>query len=94
MDFRQTLAWLRETFPTRRKVVVRRCKCRNHGCTSLADNGAGQITVTIRKSDDHSVQIHTLLHEWAHVREMDDWEPHGPPWQRLYGVIYQAWEKT
>lgn len=94
MDFAATLAWLRTTYPTRRKVVVRRCKCKNHGSTSIADEGGDTITVVICNRDNQSTQIHTLLHEWAHVRELDDWEPHGPTWERWYGQIYRSWEKA
>ena len=94
MTFPETLAWLRETFPVRRKVLVRLRSCRRiHGSTAFGETGL--ITVTINKDDDQSVQKHSLIHEWAHVLQHDNQcEPHGLVWEHFYGEIYRAWEKA
>jgi len=37
-------------------------------------------------------QAEALIHEWAHIRAGTIC--HGLLWERQYGKIYRAWEKT
>ena len=78
--------FLKSVAPTKNRVVIRRAHLLDHGSTAQSENGT--IYVTIRKRDSLSVQIDTLTHEWAHVLEMDGWDPHGRVWLDHYGRLY------
>ena len=88
--FRQLAKFLRDRFPVKRKLVIRRVKLNDHGSTSI--NGAETcITISVNIADELHVQIETLAHEFAHALEYDKWGNHTDRWGKLYADVYKAW---
>lgn len=86
--FYDALRALREWHPVGDPVWVRRCRLRGvYGTTQwLADHFLITIDSTLAPSD----QVHTLLHEWAHVLTWDESEEdHDEVWSSAYSRIYQ-----
>ena len=100
-DWRELLDYLRDRFPTRHRLVVRRVDMPSGGRYGQASDTRvphvgqtdHQITVTIDKSRPYDDQVHTLLHEMAHALEYDQWDDHGKRWGELYSKVYLAWEQ-
>jgi hypothetical protein len=87
------LKMLRKTFPISCKVVVRRVPKtwqNAHGTTNFVNNSKFYVYINNNYSADS--QIDTLLHEWAHVKAIDEAMQHKGKWGELHGEIYQAWE--
>jgi hypothetical protein len=93
MTWRDTLRWLRKNYPVDAHVTVRRVRLvKNHGSTKY--DGCGNYTVYISSNQDASQQIHTLLHEFAHVRAISEAYDHHGRWSEIYGDIYDSFMKA
>lgn len=98
---RIALKELRELFPTRYKVRVRRqrkLKYDLQGYAYLAEprNGTDPYFMIYIATAGKSwqSQFDTLIHEWAHIYTWDEVErkkesDHGPIWSSAYGKIYR-----
>lgn len=98
--FRIALKKLREEFPTRHPVKLRKIKGSNyHGYAYLHTPRSKDIkpyfVIVINSSSrvSYHQQFDTLIHEWAHIYtwyDLKDGETdHGPTWTKAYGKIYR-----
>lgn len=82
---------LRKHFPVQGKVtVVRRPVKSDCGLTTFNGN---DYRVRINSNQEDQGQIDTLLHEWAHVRAIEEAYGHRGRWATLHGEIYDAWTR-
>lgn len=99
--FKQVIARLRENCPTDVPVQVRVRCLRKHklygSCTTYRDN-AGHLSkavIDITKGLDVSTAIDTLLHEWAHVLDIEkngpSREEHRNSWGIAYARVWRAY---
>ncbi len=73
---------LKECFPVRRKVVIRRIAMKLiWGSVVYGEN---QITININK--DSEIKVEILIHEWAHIR--CNGVEHSECWGKEYARIY------
>lgn len=90
-QFRWTVAWLRKHFPVSAPVVIKRYPAKkNHGITRFDGK---KFYIRIDSKQESAGQLDTLLHEYAHVVAIDEAYSHKDPWARIYGAIYNAFEK-
>jgi hypothetical protein len=89
-EWRRLLAFLRETYPISRPVVVSRRPIKKEFGNGHFNGRVFKVYIDITQSEDE--QKHSLLHEWAHVRAIDDAYQHKGQWGVIYGDIYQTWE--
>lgn len=88
LRFYDALRALREWHPADSPVWVRRCRLT--GCYGTTQWGTGRFLITIDSALPESDQVHTLLHEWAHVLTWDESEEdHDEVWSAAYSRIYQ-----
>ena len=89
--WKELLKLLRKNFPIERSVSVHRLKIlKNNGVTTFKDNS---FIIYINSEQSSEGQIDSLLHEWAHVRAIDEACQHKGRWGELHGEIYEIWEK-
>jgi len=89
-EWRRLLAFLRKNYPVSCSVIVSRHPIKKD-CGNGYFNGR-TFYVHIDSTQSESEQKHSLLHEWAHVRAIDDAYQHKGQWGVIYGDIYQTWE--
>ena len=91
-EWRALIRKLRKHFPVQGTVTVVRypvnCDC---GLTTF-DGSNYRIRVNSKQPDAGLVD--TLLHEWAHVRAIQQAYRHEGPWGVLYAEIYDAWTRN
>ena len=88
-QWRALLRDLRKHFPVEQQAVVKRCpRIRNHGMTRFDGR---RYHIYIMRDQDKAGMIDTLLHEWAHVRAIEQAYQHDGPWGAIYAEIYTAW---
>lgn len=82
---------LRKHFPVEGKVTIirRRVKC---DCGLTTFNGSS-YRIRINSDQPDAGLVDTLLHEWAHVRAIEQAYRHEGPWGLLYAEIYDAWTR-
>lgn len=88
--FYDALRALREWHPVEYPVWVRRCRLKGYyGATQwLGDRYRFVITICNEMSE--SDQVHTLVHEWAHVLTWDESEEdHDAIWGEAHARLYQ-----
>lgn len=91
-EFRKILRKLRINFPTGRNVIVRR-----RPMTKLdgkVESSGNEFFLTINSTQSRTVQLDSLVHEWAHIiviERMEDWT-HSQLWGVKYAEIYTCWE--
>jgi Zn-dependent peptidase ImmA (M78 family) len=82
---------LKKTYPDYR-ISVRRQKMKDyHGRWYKKDDGT--YVILINRKDSQSVQMDTLLHEWAHVITDGLTTEHTVAWGMEYAKLYQLYEK-
>lgn len=91
-EWQKLLAYFKEKFPTRRRLIVRRCKLRSgdSGFTSISGDEK-TIYVTINSADPWQTQVDALVHELAHALEYDKWGAHTDRWGKLHAQVYSTW---
>lgn len=73
------------------KIHVRRVKMKDyHGTWEKLDDGS--YLIKINKNDSQSVQMDTLLHEWAHAFTHELNTEHTVAWGIEYAKLYQLYE--
>jgi len=88
-DWRALLKHLRKEFPVKQPArVIRRHDAQSLGRTTF--NGRTHL-ITIRSNQESAGQIDSLLHEWSHVRAIEQAYTHDGPWSSMFGEIYTAW---
>lgn len=89
--WRRTLRWLRANFQLRCPCLVRKRKMQDEGVCCEYEKPT-RIIIGINSESGFSMQIDTLLHEWAHARTMNgnDTDDHGEEWSLQYGKIYSS----
>jgi hypothetical protein len=88
-QWRALIRTLRNHFPVEGHVAVRRYPMKkNCGLTTFDGN---DYHVRVNSDQPDAGQIDTLLHEWAHVRAIEQAYRHEGPWGVLYAEIYEAW---
>lgn len=88
LRFYDALRALREWHPASDPVRVRRCRL--VGCYGTTQWKGDHFLITLDSSLPSSDQVHTLLHEWAHVLSWDESEEdHDAVWSSAYSRIYQ-----
>ncbi len=91
-EWRALLRSLRKRFPVSGTVRVVRRPLRKD-CGRTVFNGCHGYRVTIDSIQPWQGQVDTLLHEWAHVRAIEQAYAHDGPWGSLFAEIYDAWTK-
>ena len=89
--WRDILKLLRKNFPISRPVNVRRVKLTKNNGVTYFDSRSFHVYINSNQSKDS--QIDSLIHEWAHVRAIDEAFQHKGRWGELHGEIYDIWEK-
>ena len=94
--FYEVAKQLREQLPSGHKVHVRLKE--NYGsygtCQFMDDPKDPRFAIVIRKSGAAERDVHTLLHEYAHVLSwFCETAHHGTAWQTAYGRVYRWYEK-
>ena len=92
--WRALIRKLRKHFPVAQEVIVRRRHLygKNTALGLTAFNGTS-YWVRINANQSWSGQVDALLHEWAHVRCIEEAYNHGSHWATSYGEIYNTWCK-
>jgi hypothetical protein len=89
--WRKLLRKLRTNFPIDGIVIVKRRKNKkNFGATRFDGR---KYSICIDSGSSESCQVDTLLHEWAHVRMIDESFTHSNGWGIQYANIYDSWVK-
>jgi hypothetical protein len=86
--FRRLLAYLRKAFPVGCGVNVRRCVRKESASTTFDGR---QYRIRINRLQDHRGQVDSLLHEWAHVRAIEQAYQHDGTWGQIFAKIYESW---
>ena len=87
--WRCILRWLRKNFPVESPVVVKRVSQKES--VTRFDGRRYHIRIALTKSA--SDQVDSILHEWGHIRSMDEAFHHKGSWPVHFGGIYDAYEK-
>jgi len=90
-EWRALIRKLRERFPVQGQVTVRRYPTKKDCGLTTFDGSNYRVRVNSDQPDGG--QVDTLLHEWAHVRAIEQAYRHEGPWGVLYAEIYDAWTK-
>lgn len=93
VTFAEALRALRRTCAPALPVSVRRLPIRRdiYGDCTLDD---GRFYIRIHRGMQTVMQVHTLIHEWAHAISWHEGKPyvrdHGPEWGIAYARCYTA----
>jgi len=88
-EWRSFVSWIRKKYPVNSHVRIIRSPCiKFSGSTRL--NGCNFV-VRINNKNVFSDQKHTLIHEWAHVIEIEKSFMHKKSWGKTYAKIYGAY---
>ena len=88
-ELRALVRKLRKRFPVPGKITVRRYPAKRNSGVTTYDGRVFRIYID--SSGDKSSQVETLLHEWAHIRAIDEAYRHGRAWGRHYAEIHESW---
>ena len=96
----QTQKWralirdLRKHFPVAQEVTIRRRVVSGKKTPSgLTIFNGRSYWVRVKANQDWQGQVDALLHEWAHVRCIEEAYNHGAHWATTYGEIYNVWTR-
>lgn len=92
--------YLKKTFPASLPIKVRRCRMpmcdKDHDVRLFGDCSKDDenFLIRINKDDEYSIQVDTLMHEWAHAvaewdYENDEEDSHSDKWGSVYAQIYR-----
>lgn len=84
----ERLEWLEDEFPLGRCVSVHRVAYRRQ-CGGVFDRD-GRFLIHVARRLEYTLAVYTLLEEWAHCREWDDYRDHGHAWTAEYGALIRA----
>jgi hypothetical protein len=87
-EWRLLLKNLRRRFPVESPVTVR--KRQKVDCAVTIFDGK-EYRITISSDQPDIGLIDSILHEWAHVRAIEEAYQHNGRWADNYGEIYQSW---
>lgn len=87
-EWRILLKNLRASFPVEAPVTIR--KRPKIDCAATIFDGA-HYRITINADQPDVGLIDSILHEWAHVKTIEEAYRHGGRWAENFGEIYQAW---
>jgi glycine cleavage system H lipoate-binding protein len=95
IEFRNLVKSLKKNYPlTGRVVISRRSIKKNFAITNLEMTGSGWIyRIYVDSKQDPGVQRDSLIHEWAHLRAVEESCDHSGRWGQVYSEIYTAWER-
>jgi protein-arginine kinase len=92
IDLKKFIKKLKEEIPIHKKLIVRVVPMKkNHGTTSISNRDT--ITICINRNDSVAIQCDTLIHEWGHAKDFDNWQQHGGQWGKWMAEAYQVWEE-
>ena len=88
-EWRALVGALRKRFPVEQPVVVRRCQSKNNNGMTRFDGRTFRVRIASNQPRDSLID--SLLHEWAHVRMIDNAYRHDGQWGVVYAEIYNSW---
>lgn len=90
---RMLMRFLRQKFPVRKPITVRRVAKLGHPRDQADCEFTGKnFVIRLRKNQSHVLLVDSLIHEWAHALTWfgADEDFHGPEWGLAYARIYRA----
>jgi hypothetical protein len=92
-EWRKLLKWIRRQYPIVGTVHVSRRPVKNDaGNTGIrVKRSAWTFWIHIDSKQEWAGQVDTLLHEWSHIRAIQEACDHLGRWATTYGEIYTEW---
>lgn len=91
-EWRRLIRFMRKRHPIAQPVRVVRIRVVRDGDYALTTFNGRSYRLRIKSNQEYGGQVDSLLHEWAHIRAIEEAYAHKGRWSEIFGEIYDTWE--